>query len=101
MAANTKKKQIVKKKLFRFYGLYDNISIGPKIHLNGVKIILHEVTAIDVDEAFQLYKIHLKHKVGIPEENIQQYLIDLYYKSINVEEIDLETSNHHQINLIP
>ena len=32
-------------KVYRFYGLYNNINIGPKIHLNGVKIILHEVKA--------------------------------------------------------
>lgn len=98
--ANNKKKPSIKKKLFRFYGFYDNISIGPKIHLNGVKIVLHEVNAIDVDEAIELYKMHLIHKVGISEANLEQYLIDLYYKRILIEEIDLSTSNHHEISLI-
>lgn len=94
------KKPIAKKKLFRFYGMYNNINIGPKIHLNGVKIILHENTAIDVEDAIELYKQHLIHKVGISESNLEQYLIDLYYKSIKIEEIDLENCGHHEISLI-
>lgn len=100
MAAPNKKKPIVKKKLFRFYGMFNNINIGPKIHLNGVKVVLHEVTALNVNEAYELYKLHLIHKVGIKENDVHQYLIDLYFTNINVEEIDLETSNHHTITLI-
>ena len=46
MANNSKPKPKVKKKIFRFYGFFNNISIGPKIHLNGVKIILHEQPAL-------------------------------------------------------
>ena len=94
------KKPIAKKKLFRFYGTYNNINIGPKIHLNGVKVILHEVTALDVEEALELYKQHLIHKVGISAANLEQYLIDLYYKSIKIEEIGLESCGHHEISLI-
>lgn len=94
------KKPIVKKKLFRFYGYYNNISIGPRIHLNGVKIVLHEVSALNLDEAIELYKLHLIHKVGISEANLEQYLIDLYYKSIHVEEITPETTEFHEIELV-
>ena len=61
--SNTKKK--VSKKIFRFYGFYNNISIGPKIHLNGVKVILHEVPALTLQEAFELYKMHLITNVGV------------------------------------
>ena len=93
-------KKTPKKKLFRFYGFYNNISIGPKIHLNNVKIVLHEQMALTIDEAYELYKIHLVNKVGVLEKDVEQYLIDLYYKSINVEEIDLETSQSHEIKLI-
>jgi hypothetical protein len=98
MSAATKTK--VKKNLFRFYGMYNNINIGPNICLNGVKVILHEVMARNIDEAVELYKIHLINNCDILEENLEQYLVDLYYKSIMVEEIDLETSNHHEIPLI-
>lgn len=97
MAAPKKK---VNKKVFRFYGFYNNISIGPKIHLNGVKIILHEVSALNLDEAVELYKLHLIHKVGISEANLEQYLIDLYYKAIQVEEITPETTQFHEVQLI-
>ena len=93
-------KKTPKKKLFRFYGFYNNISIGTKIHLNNVKIVLHEQMALTIDEAYELYKIHLVNKVGVLEKDVEQYLIDLYYKSINVEEIDLETSQSHEIKLI-
>jgi hypothetical protein len=93
-------KKTPKKKLFRFYGFYNNISIGPNIHLNNVKIVLHEQMALTIDEAYELYKIHLVNKVGVLEKDVEQYLIDLYYKSINVEEIDLETSQSHVIELI-
>ena len=98
MSTQTKSK--VKKNLFRFYGMYNNISIGPNIRLNGVKVILHEVLARNINEAVELYKIHLINNCDILEENLEQYLVDLYYKSIMVEEIDLETSNHHEIPLI-
>lgn len=97
MAAPKKK---VIKKVFRFYGFYDNISIGPKIHLNGVKIVLHEVSALNLDEAIELYKLHLVHKVGISEANLEQYLIDLYYKAIHIEEITPETTQFHEVELI-
>lgn len=100
MAAPKKKTPIVKKKLFRFYGFYNNIAIGPKIHLNGVKIILHEVYALDTEEALQLYKNHLIHNVGISEANIEQYLIDLYYKNIKVEIIEGESVTFDEISLI-
>lgn len=96
--ATEKKKP--KKKLFRFYGFYDNISIGPRIHLNQVKIILHEQFALTLDEAFELYKINLTNKVGILSSEVEQHLIDLYYKTIYVEEIDASTSQVHEIKLI-
>lgn len=99
MAAPKKKSLSVKKKLFRFYGFYNNISIGPKIHLNGVKIILHEVYAIDKEEALQLYKNHLIHNVGVADKDVEQYLIDLYYKSIKVEII--ESDEHVFMTEIP
>ena len=82
--ANIKPKPKVKKKIFRFYGFYNNISIGPKIHLNGVKIVLHEQPALTLDEAYELYKMHLITKVGVTDKEVEQYLIDLYYKSIKV-----------------
>lgn len=88
------------KKLYRFYGFYNNISIGPKIHLNNVKIIMHEVFAINLDEAVELYKLHLIHKVGISEANIEQYLIDLYYKKIYVEIIDSSGIESAEIGLV-
>ena len=94
------KKTKPKKKIFRFYGFYNNISIGPKIHLNGVKVILHEVAALNLDEAFELYKYHLIHNVGISEINLQQYLIDLYYRSINVEIVDKQDVTFEKIELI-
>lgn len=100
MSHPTKKKIIAKKKLFRFYGFYNNIAIGPKIHLNGVKIILHEVYALDTEEALQLYKNHLIHNVGISESNIEQYLIDLFYKSIKVEIIESDSVTFDEIQLI-
>jgi hypothetical protein len=87
-------------KIFRFYGFYNNIGIGPNIRLNGVKIILHEVRANDIDEAFEFYKIHLVNSVGISEVNLEQYLIDLYYQSIKVEVLDGETVEHTEIPLI-
>lgn len=93
-------KKTVKKKVFRFYGFYNNISIGPKILLNGVKIILHEVSAINLNEAVELYKLHLIHKVGISEANVEQYLIDLYYKTIKVEIIDGDSVTFDEIKLI-
>ena len=100
MANNSKPKPKVKKKIFRFYGLYNNISIGPKIHLNGVKIILHEVPALTLQEAFELYKLYLIKTVGVPDVNVQQYLIDLYYKSIKVEIVDNESVTFDEIPLI-
>lgn len=87
-------------KVFRFYGFYNNISIGPKIHLNGVKIILHEVRANDIKEAFEFYKLHLIHKVGINETDVKQYLIDLYFKSIKVEVIEDNCVTFEEIPLI-
>lgn len=92
-------KQKVKKKIFRFYGFYNNISIGPKIHLNGAKIILHEVSALTLQEAFELYKMHLITKVGVADKDVKQYLIDLFYKSIKVEII--ESDEHVYISEIP
>jgi hypothetical protein len=100
MANNSKPKPKVKKKIFRFYGFYNNISIGPKIHLNGVKIILHEQPAITLSEALELYKLHLITKIGVAANDIDQYLIDLYYKAIKVEVIDDETVEHTEIPLI-
>lgn len=97
--AAPKKKTIAKNKIFRFYGFYNNINIGTKINLNGVKIILHEQPALDVNEAFQLYKNHLIHNVGISEANVKQYLIDLYYQSIKVEII--ESDEHVYMSEIP
>jgi hypothetical protein len=100
MANNSKPKPKVKKKIFRFYGFYNNISIGPKIHLNGVKIILHEQPAITLAEALELYKLHLITKIGVAANDIDQYLIDLYYKAIKVEVIDDETVEQTEIPLI-
>ena len=100
MSHPTKKKIIAKKKVFRFYGFYNNIAIGPKVHLNGVKIILHEVLALNINEALQLYKNHLIHNVGISESNVEQYLIDLYYKSIKVEIIEGDSVTFDEIPLI-
>lgn len=91
----------VKKKIFRFYGFFNNISIGPKIHLNGVKLILHEQPALTLDEAFELYKLNLITRVGINEKDVQQHLIDLYYKSIKVEVIDGDSVTFDEIKLIP
>ena len=71
MANKPKTKPTVKKKVFRFYGFYDNISIGPKIRLNGVKIIIHEQPAITLQEAFELYKLHIVHKIGVSEPDVQ------------------------------
>lgn len=98
--ANNKPKPKVKKKIFRFYGFFNNISIGPKIHLNGVKIILHEVPALTLQEAFELYKMHLITKVGVADKDVQQYLIDLYYKSIKVEILDGDSVTFDEIPLI-
>lgn len=89
-----------KKKVFRFYGFYNNISIGPKIHLNNVKIILHEQPALTIEEAVQLYKLYLIHKVGISETDVQQYLIDLYFKSMKVEILDGDSVTFEEIPLI-
>lgn len=93
-------KQKVKKKIFRFYGFYNNISIGPKIHLNGVKIILHEVPALTLQEALELYKIYLITKIGVTDKDVQQYLIDLYYQSIKVEIIEGDSVTFDEIPLI-
>lgn len=98
--ANNKPKPKVKKKIFRFYGFFNNISIGPKIHLNGVKIILHEVPALTLQEAFELYKMHLITKVGVADKDVQQYLIDLYYKSIKVEILEGDSVTFDEIPLI-
>lgn len=96
--SNTKKK--VSKKVFRFYGYYNNISIGPKIHLNGVKVILHEVPALTLQEAFELYKMHLITKVGVGDKEVEQYLIDLYYQSIKVEILEGDSVTFDEIPLI-
>lgn len=98
--ANNKPKPKVKKKIFRFYGFFNNISIGPKIHLNGVKVILHEVPALTLQEAFELYKMHLITKVGVADKDVQQYLIDLYYKSIKVEILEGDSVTFDEIPLI-
>lgn len=98
--ANNKPKPKVKKKIFRFYGFYNNISIGPKIHLNGVKIILHEVPALTLQEALELYKMHLITKVGVASKDVEQYLIDLYYQSIKVEILDGDSVIFDEIPLI-
>ena len=89
-----------KKKIFRFYGFFNNISIGPKIHLNGVKIILHEVPALTTQEAFELYKLDLINRVGIADKDVKQHLIDLYYKSIKVEILDGDCVSFDEIPLI-
>ena len=98
--ANNKPKPKVKKKIFRFYGFFNNIFIGPKIHLNGVKVILHEVPALTLQEAFELYKMHLITKVGVADKDVQQYLIDLYYKSIKVEILEGDSVTFDEIQLI-
>lgn len=90
----------LKKKLYRFYGFYNNVCIGTKTRLNNVKIVLHEQRAINLEEAIELYKLFLIHKVGVSENNIDNYLIDLYYDSIKVEVIDNETTEYMEINLI-
>ena len=100
MANNSKPKPKVKKKIFRFYGLFDNISIGPKIRLNGVKVILHEQPALTSQEALELYKIHLITNVGIADKDVQQYLIDLYFKSIKVEILEGDSVTFDEIPLI-
>lgn len=89
-----------KKKIFRFYGFFNNISIGPKIHLNGVKVILHEVPALTLQEAFELYKLDLINRVGIADKDVKQHLIDLYYKSIKVEILDGDCVSFDEIPLI-
>ena len=89
-----------KKKVFRFYGLYNNISIGTKIHLNGVKIVLYEVPALTLQEAFELYKLDIINKVGIADKDVQQYLIALYYKSIKVEILEGDCVSFDEIPLI-
>jgi hypothetical protein len=89
-----------KKKIFRFYGFFNNISIGPKIHLNGVKIILHEVPALTTQEAFELYKLDLINRVGIADKDVKQHLIDLYYKSIKVEILEGDCVSFDEIPLI-
>lgn len=99
MANNSKPKPKIKKKVFRFYGFYNNISIGPKIHLNGVKIVLHEVSAINLNEAFELYKLHLINNIGITDKDVKRYLIDLYYKSIKVEIIENDSVTFDEIPL--
>lgn len=99
MANISKPKPKVKKKIFRFFGFFDNISIGPKIRLNGVKVILHEQPALTLQEAFELYKMHLITKVGVADKDVQQYLIDLFYKSIKVEII--ESDEHVFMTEIP
>lgn len=100
MANKPKPRPKVNKKVFRFYGFYNNISIGTKIHLNGVKIILHEVPALTLQEAFELYKMHLITKLGIADKDVQQHLIDLYYQSIKVEIIDSDGVTFDEIPLI-
>ena len=89
-----------KKKVFRFYGFFNNISIGPKIHLNGVKIILYEVSALTTQEAFELYKLDLINRVGIADKDVKQHLIDLYYKSIKVEIVEADSVTFDEIPLI-
>ena len=98
--ANNKPKPKVKKKIFRFYGFFNNISIGPKIHLNGVKVILHEVPALTLQEALELYKMHLITTVGVADKDVQQYLIDLYYQSIKVEILEGDSVTFDEIPLI-
>lgn len=98
--ANNKPKPKVKKKIFRFYGFFNNISIGPKIHLNGVKVILHEVPALTLQEAFELYKLDLINRVGIAEKDVSQHLIDLYYHSIKVEILEGDSVTFDEIPLI-
>lgn len=87
-------------KVFRFYGFFNNISIGPKIHLNGVKIVLHEVKANSLEEAYELYKLDLITRVGIADKDVKQHLIDLYYKSIKVEILDGDCVSFDEIPLI-
>ena len=89
-----------KKKIFRFYGFFNNISIGPKIHLNGVKIVLYEVSALTTQEAFELYNLDLINRVGIADKDVKQYIIDLYYKSIKVEILDGDCVSFDEIPLI-
>lgn len=89
-----------KKKIFRFYGFFNNISIGPKIHLNAVKIILYEVPALTTQEAFELYKLDLINRVGIADKDVKQHLIDLYYKSIKVEILEGDSVSFDEIPLI-
>ena len=89
-----------KKKIFRFYGFFNNISLGTKIHLNGVKIVLHEVPALTIQEAFELYKLDLINRVGIADKDVKQHLIDLYYKSIKVEILEGDCVSFDEIPLI-
>ena len=100
MANTSKPRPKPKKKVFRFYGFFNNISIGPKIHLNGVKIILHEVPALTLQEAFELYKLDLITRVGIADKDVKQHLIDLYYKSIKVEILEGDSVSFDEIPLI-
>ena len=88
------------KKVFRFYGFFNNISIGPKIRLNGVKLVLHEVKANSLEEAYELYKFDLITRVGIADKDVKQHLIDLYYKSIKVEILDGDCVSFDEIPLI-
>ena len=100
MANKPKPRPKVNKKVFRFYGFYNNISIGTKIHHNGVKFNVHEVPALTLQEAFELYKMHLITKLGIADKDVQQHLIDLYYQSIKVEIIDSDGVTFDEIPLI-
>lgn len=90
MAKKPTSKPNVKKKVYRFYGMYNNIHIGPSITLNGVKIIQHEVAALNLDEAVELYRLHIMKTHEFTDKQAHQYMIDLYYKSMKVEIIDTE-----------
>jgi hypothetical protein len=65
-----------------------------------VKIILHEVPALTLQEAFELYKMHLITKIGVASKDVEQYLIDLYYKSIKVEILEGDSVTFDEIPLI-
>lgn len=96
------KKQPAKpvKKLYKFYGVYNNVAIGPRVKLNGVKIVHFETLAINQNEAMEYYKLHLNKKMGIAEANISKYLADVFYNKILIEVVDADAIKQEVITII-
>lgn len=98
----TAKKQPAKpvKKLYKFYGVYNNVAIGPRVKLNGVKIVHFETLAINQNEAMEYYKLHLNKNMGIAENNISKYLVDVFYNKILIEVVDADAIKQEVITII-